>query len=114
MKKKRVLILHHSNKIGGAEKSLQDFLQELLRRQRIKYHIILALPAGGGLSHQIKNLGVEVINIPFKRIRRSFNPFVLLIYILKNMWITTKLNKYIIKKKSIWFMQTHQRLACSV
>ena len=98
--KKRVLIAHHSNQIGGAERSLVDFLKAVLHNNDCGYHFYVACPdTKGGFRDEIKNQSIEIIAVPFFRLKWDLNPFVFISSVLKIVKLTFCIYRIITVKR---------------
>lgn len=71
----RVLYVHHTSRLGGAEYSLIDMLRAMNKRAIVP---AIALPSDGPLSERLFQMGVDVYFTPVAKPKRTPNPVRLL------------------------------------
>jgi glycosyltransferase involved in cell wall biosynthesis len=71
MRRHRILFLNHVARVGGAERSLLDLVGHL---DRNRFDLLAAAPGEGELPDLLADLGVTCHPLPFKRLRKTFNP----------------------------------------
>ena len=76
----KILIVHHSSKISGSEKSMLDFLCGLKKQLLNKYQIDIACPKGDILGGKVEQLGYNVIYLPFFKYKKKYLSFIVSIF----------------------------------
>ena len=94
----KILIVHHSSKISGSEKSMLDFLCGLKKQLLNKYQIDIACPKGDILGGKVEQLGYNVIYLPFFKYKKKYLSFIVSIF--QQTLLTCKLI-FIIKRYQI-------------
>ncbi len=73
-----VLVIHHSDRIGGAERSIYELVANLSSK---KIKITAVLPAQGRLSELFEESGAKVLTAEIPKLKRTFNPLKLALYL---------------------------------
>jgi glycosyltransferase involved in cell wall biosynthesis len=73
----RILYVSTAAAVGGAEKSLLDLVDCL---DRTRFEPVVALPGDGTLEQELASRGVPCATAPFRRFKRTLNPFRLGLY----------------------------------
>lgn len=73
----RVLYVHHTSCLGGAEQSLVDMISAMDRSAVLP---AIAAPEDGPLTERLFRLGVDVYFVPLAGLRRTYNPLKILYY----------------------------------
>lgn len=94
-----ILLVHHSNQISGAEKSLIDFLSEFYLNPNRQFEIIVGLPSGGDLGKYLVEANFKFLYFPFFRLKRKLNPIYLIFAICRVLLVTFYLCKYLRRNK---------------
>ena len=74
----RILLIHHSNVVGGAEKSICELISHLTAKG---IEFIGILPNGGGLSSVFEDAGATVHKTNIPKLQRTINPLKLASYL---------------------------------
>lgn len=93
----RILYVNHVGQISGAERVLQNLLNNL---DRTKFEPCVAAPQEGRLLEELRKIGIPVYPIETPLLFRSNNPFKLMKYI-PQFWKITKRLKTIVQQEKI-------------
>lgn len=91
----KILIVHDSSKIGGAERSLLELCFQLNQIPNVQ--LVLCLPNNGKLFSEFTHHFKEVEELPYVHLAKKWNPIYLIKTFLKKKDYTKRLNKLIEK-----------------
>ena len=108
--KKVVFLVHHSAGVSGAEISLELMARSL---NKDRFRVMVLLPAHGSRLHALfENSNVEILPVPFLRMKHTRNPFRLLGYLANiiycSVYVFLLIKKY--KAALLHANTTHARI----
>ncbi len=95
---KRVLIVHHSSKISGAEKSLIDYIEIACRLKFHNFRFHFVCPRGD-LYTKLCYYDVVLDTLPLKRLKRTKNILKLARDVIHIGFINAKMYYFLLKNK---------------